>query len=101
MVNESYITDLLLIFLVVLSLVVLIDTFLAMIRIAVFFKILGSLLLTLHASLSELLHYLEKLLSIVLEKVVRDCENVTCEYSVKWYVSGHKTKKVENSPTHR
>ena len=67
-----------------------------MVRIAVHFQILSRLLLALHASLSELLHHLEKLLPIVLEKVICNCENVTCEYRVKWHVSGHRTEKVEN-----
>jgi len=49
------------------------------VRIAVLFKILSRLLLTLHASLSELLHHLKKLLPIILEKIVRDGENITCE----------------------
>lgn len=59
-----------------------------MVRIAVHFQILSCLLLALHASLSELLHHLEKLLPIVLEKVICNCENVTCEYRFEWHVSG-------------
>jgi hypothetical protein len=51
-----------------------------MVRIAILFKILSRLLLTLHASLSELFHHLEELLPIIFEKIVCNGENVTCEY---------------------
>jgi nitrate reductase gamma subunit len=70
---------LVIIFLIVVFIVFIIR-FLAMVRIAILFKILSRLLLTLHTSLSELLHHLEKLLPIILEKVVCNSENVTCEY---------------------
>jgi hypothetical protein len=100
--RKSHITDLfllillLLIIFVVVILIFIIITFLAMVRIAIVFKILSRLLLTLHASLSELFHHLKKFLPIILEKVVRNSENITCEYRVKWHVSGHTTKKLQN-----
>jgi hypothetical protein len=59
-----------------------------MIRFAILFKILSCLLLALHASLSKLFHHLKKFLPIILEKVVGNGENITCEYRVEWHVSG-------------
>jgi hypothetical protein len=40
---------------------------------------MSCLLFTLHAPFSELLHHLEKLLTIILEKIIRHGENVSCK----------------------
>jgi hypothetical protein len=80
-------TDLFLVVIVVLFIifvviiVIVVITFF-IVRIALFFKVLGRLLLALHASLSKLLHHLEELLPIVLEKVICNGENIAYQYRI-------------------
>jgi hypothetical protein len=70
---------LLLVIIFVIILFVILVTFVIIVRITILFKILGRLLLALHASLSKLLHHLEEFLPIILEKVIRNGEDVACE----------------------
>jgi ABC-type sugar transport system permease subunit len=85
--KECHTTDLFLVILflpiiiVVIVIVVVVAVFL-IVRIAILFKILSCLLFTLHAPFSKLFHHLEKLLPIILEKVVCNGENVACEVVV-------------------
>jgi len=82
-----HITDLFLlvlflaIIIVVIVIVIVVAVFL-IVRIAILFKILGCLLFTLHAPFSKLFHHLEELLPIILEKVIRNGENIACEVVV-------------------
>jgi len=77
--TDLFLVILFLIIVVVIVIIIIIVPLLLVIRIAVLFKILSCLLFTLHAPLSELFHHLEKLLPIILEKVIRNGENVACE----------------------
>jgi hypothetical protein len=64
---------------IVVVVIVVVVAVLFVLPIAILFKILSSLLFALHAPLSELFHHLKELLAIVLEKIIRNGENVACE----------------------
>jgi hypothetical protein len=69
--------DLLVIVLLVFVLLVLILlVVLRHVLVAPVLNVLDGNVLALHAPLRELLHHLEELLSVILQQVVRDCQNV-------------------------
>jgi hypothetical protein len=69
----------LVLFLVLVIIVIIILTVIIIVGIAILFEILSRLLFALHSPFSELFHHLKEFLPIVLEKVIRDGENVACE----------------------
>jgi hypothetical protein len=69
----------LVIILVIVILVIFILTVVIIVGIAILFEILSSLLFALHSPFSELFHHLKELLPIILEKIIRNGENVACE----------------------
>jgi hypothetical protein len=77
--TDLFLIILFLVIIVVIIVIIVIVTLFLIVRIAFLFKILNCLLFTLHASLSELFHHLEELLPVILEKIIRDSENVACE----------------------